>query len=181
MLAGAGRTAAESPLTAAAWGPAVAHNGAAPVDPATGAALFAGSVPPWLTGLAVCGVVLTYVFSGGLRAAAWANAFQTIVFMTTGVIAFVLLIPKGLVPTLTDLWRKRRPAAGPSSTGSAATAGVDQRAAVVARGARLAAGARRFAQWCIRCCCCRRPLRTWLATTRRAMPYSHALKLRPLS
>ena len=51
----------------------------------------AGSVPPWLTGLVIAGVVLFYIFFGGLRGAAWANAFQTIVFMVTGVVAFWLL------------------------------------------------------------------------------------------
>jgi SSS family solute:Na+ symporter len=50
-----------------------------------------GAVPGWLTGLVVCGVVLSYVFFGGLRSAAWANAFQTIVFMATGIVAFVLI------------------------------------------------------------------------------------------
>jgi len=52
---------------------------------------FDGAVPPWVTGLVVCGVVLFYIFTGGLRSAAWANAFQTIVFMVTGLIAFVLI------------------------------------------------------------------------------------------
>jgi len=60
-------------------------------NPATGATMFAGAVPTWLTGLVVCGVVLFYIFTGGLRSAAWANAFQTIVFMGTGVIAFFLI------------------------------------------------------------------------------------------
>ncbi len=57
----------------------------------SGKVLFAGAVPPWVTGLVVCCVVLFYIFTGGLRAAAWANAFQTVVFMITGVIAFVLI------------------------------------------------------------------------------------------
>ena len=56
--------------------------------------MFVGGIPPWLTGLIVSGVVLFYIFSGGLRSAAWANAFQTIVFMITGVIAFVLISNK---------------------------------------------------------------------------------------
>lgn len=50
-----------------------------------------GSIPGWLTGLVICSVVLFYIFFGGLRSAAWANAFQTIVFMITGVIAFTLI------------------------------------------------------------------------------------------
>jgi len=50
-----------------------------------------GSVPPWLTGLVICFVVLCYVLLGGVRSAAWANTFQTIVFMIMGVTAFVLI------------------------------------------------------------------------------------------
>lgn len=53
-----------------------------------------GAVPPWLTGLVICSVVLCYVFAGGSRAAAWANTFQTIVFMAMGVLAFVLISNK---------------------------------------------------------------------------------------
>ncbi len=53
-----------------------------------------GAVPEWLAGLVVCGVVLTYIFRGGLRGAAWANAFQTVVFLVTGVVAFWLIADK---------------------------------------------------------------------------------------
>jgi SSS family solute:Na+ symporter len=53
-----------------------------------------GAVPPWLTGLVICLVVLTYIFFGGLRGAAWANTFQTCVFMFTGVIAFMVISSK---------------------------------------------------------------------------------------
>ena len=53
-----------------------------------------GAVPPWVTGLVVSGVVLFYIFFGGVRGAAWANAFQTIVFMLTGLVAFVLISNK---------------------------------------------------------------------------------------
>lgn len=48
-------------------------------------------VPPWLTGLVLCAVVLTYVFAGGIRAAAWANTFQTCVFLVVSLLAFVLI------------------------------------------------------------------------------------------
>lgn len=51
-----------------------------------------GGIPPWLTGLVVSLVVLTYVFLGGSRGAAYANTFQTIVFMIMGVVAFVYII-----------------------------------------------------------------------------------------
>ena len=50
-----------------------------------------GAIPPWLTGLVICAVVLTYVFFGGVRSTAWANTFQTLVFMVTGVIAFYMI------------------------------------------------------------------------------------------
>ena len=53
---------------------------------------WAGGVPPWLTGLVVCTVVLTYVFLGGSRGAAIANAFQTLVFMGMGIIAFYFVV-----------------------------------------------------------------------------------------
>ena len=55
---------------------------------------FSGAIPPWLTGIVICGVVLTYIFFGGLRGAAWANTFQTLVFMVTGIIAFTLIAQK---------------------------------------------------------------------------------------
>jgi Na+/proline symporter len=50
-----------------------------------------GGVPKWLTGLVICGVVLFYVFFGGLRGAAWANTMQTIVFMICGVVTFFFI------------------------------------------------------------------------------------------
>ncbi|MEM9700935.1 MAG: sodium:solute symporter family protein [Planctomycetota bacterium] len=53
-----------------------------------------GAVPAWLTELVVCAVVLTYVFAGGMRGTAWANAFQTCVFMALGVVAFYLIATK---------------------------------------------------------------------------------------
>ncbi|MDA0905820.1 MAG: sodium:solute symporter family protein [Verrucomicrobia bacterium] len=53
---------------------------------------WAGGVPPWLSGLVICGVVLTYVFLGGSRGAAFANAFQTLVFMGMGMIAFYFIV-----------------------------------------------------------------------------------------
>lgn len=50
-----------------------------------------GGVPPWVSGLVICGVVLTYVFLGGSRGAAWANTLQTLVFMVVGLATFVLI------------------------------------------------------------------------------------------
>ena len=62
-----------------------------PATPIDESVVFLGAVPAWLTGLVVCGVVLWYIFFGGIRGAAWANAFQTIIFMVMGVVAFVLI------------------------------------------------------------------------------------------
>ena len=53
-----------------------------------------GAVPGELTGLIICLVVLCYIFAGGSRAAAWANTFQTIVFMVMGLLAFYLISDK---------------------------------------------------------------------------------------
>ncbi|WP_193211722.1 sodium:solute symporter family protein [Luteolibacter marinus] len=50
-----------------------------------------GGIPPELGGAIICGIVLFYVFFGGLRGAVWANTFQTLVFMITGVIAFWMI------------------------------------------------------------------------------------------
>jgi len=59
--------------------------------------LFAGAkfgVPPWLGSLVICCVVLMYVFFGGMRGTAWANTFQTIVFMVLGVVTFFMISQK---------------------------------------------------------------------------------------
>ncbi len=51
-------------------------------------------VPPWLGSLVICMVVLVYVFFGGMRGTAWANTFQTVVFMILGVVTFVVISNK---------------------------------------------------------------------------------------
>ncbi len=53
-----------------------------------------GALPPWLTALGVTSVVLLYVFVGGLRGAAWANALQAGVFIVTGIAAFLVIAPR---------------------------------------------------------------------------------------
>lgn len=50
-----------------------------------------GSIPAAWGSLAICLVVLFYVFVGGLRGAVWANAFQTLVFLLSGMVAFWLI------------------------------------------------------------------------------------------
>ena len=51
-------------------------------------------LPPWLGSLVICIVVLLYVFFGGMRGTAWANTFQTLVFMVLGVVTFTLIAGK---------------------------------------------------------------------------------------
>jgi len=53
-----------------------------------------GAIPAWLTSLVIAGVVLYYIFAGGVRSAAWANTFQTIVFMIMGFVAFYTISTK---------------------------------------------------------------------------------------
>jgi SSS family solute:Na+ symporter len=52
----------------------------------------AGAIPQWVGSLTVCLVVMTYVCFGGLRGTAWANAFQTIVFMVLGAVTVSLIV-----------------------------------------------------------------------------------------
>ncbi len=53
-----------------------------------------GGIPRNLASLFVCGVVLIYVFFGGMRGTAWANAFQTSVFMILGMVTFYVIATK---------------------------------------------------------------------------------------
>ncbi|MBI1247034.1 sodium:solute symporter family protein [bacterium] len=48
-------------------------------------------VPPAIGSLVISIVVLVYVFFGGMRGTAWANAFQTMIFMVLGVITFWII------------------------------------------------------------------------------------------
>ena len=80
-IIGAGKTIL--PVTAGAF-PTIFENAATPQ--------WAGGIPAWLSGLVVCLVVLAYIFAGGSRGAAWANTFQTLVFMAMGVVAYFLIV-----------------------------------------------------------------------------------------
>ncbi len=77
---GAGKTIL--PVTAGAFPDAFPHP-----NP-----LWTGGIPPWLSGLGICMIVLAYVFTGGSRGAAWANTFQTLVFMAMGIVAFSFIV-----------------------------------------------------------------------------------------
>lgn len=50
-----------------------------------------GSIPEWVGGLVVIGVITIYVVYGGMRGTAWVNTFQTIVFMICGGLAFFVI------------------------------------------------------------------------------------------
>lgn len=52
---------------------------------------FHGGIPYWLGSLIISLVVLVYVFFGGMRGTAWANAFQTMIFMVLGTITFYVI------------------------------------------------------------------------------------------
>ena len=69
-----------------------------------------GGVPGWLSGLIVSTVVLFYVFFGGVRSAVWANTFQTVVFMITGVVAFYMIADKlGGVASAAEIVKNHAP------------------------------------------------------------------------
>ncbi len=53
-----------------------------------------GQVPDWVGGLVVFVVIMTYVTFGGLRGTAWANTFQTVIFMLLGGVAFFVIVNK---------------------------------------------------------------------------------------
>jgi SSS family solute:Na+ symporter len=54
-------------------------------------AITAGVVPFWLGGAVVALVVMGYVFFGGMRGTAWVNAFQTVLFLSFGAIALMVI------------------------------------------------------------------------------------------
>jgi solute:Na+ symporter, SSS family len=54
-------------------------------------AITAGFVPYWLGGAIVAIVVMSYVFFGGMRGTAWVNTFQTVLFLSFGAIALIVI------------------------------------------------------------------------------------------
>jgi len=73
-------------------------------------AVAAGSVPFWLGSAIISVVVLIYVFFGGVRGTAWANAFQTIVFLILGVVTFSVIADRlGGVKEATAMVQERNP------------------------------------------------------------------------
>src|SRR5688572_11574885 len=49
------------------------------------------AVPYWVGGGVVALVVMSYVFFGGMRGTAWVNTLQTLMFLTFGTIAFIVI------------------------------------------------------------------------------------------
>lgn len=55
------------------------------------AAISGGLVPYWLGGALVAIVVMSYVFFGGMRGTAWVNTFQTVLFLSFGAVAVIVI------------------------------------------------------------------------------------------
>jgi SSS family solute:Na+ symporter len=69
-----------------------------------------GGIPHQLGSAIICAVVLVYVFGGGLRSTAWANAMQTCVFMALGVITFIVISGKiGGLAAASEAVAQKRP------------------------------------------------------------------------
>ncbi len=74
------------------------------------AAIPEGAIPFWLGSAGICLVVLIYVFFGGVRGTAWANAFQTIVFIILGMVTFSVISSKlGGAQAATEMVLKDNP------------------------------------------------------------------------
>jgi len=54
-------------------------------------AISGGRVPYWFGGALVALVVMSYVFFGGMRGTAWVNTFQTILFLSFGTLAVLII------------------------------------------------------------------------------------------
>jgi solute:Na+ symporter, SSS family len=54
-------------------------------------AITGGAVPYWLGGAVVALVVMSYVFFGGMRGTAWVNTFQTVLFLSFGAVALIII------------------------------------------------------------------------------------------
>ncbi len=71
-----------------------AKNPDKPELPASFASGSTGGFPKHIASLVICAIVLIYVFFGGMRGTAWANTFQTILFMVLGIVTFYMIAMK---------------------------------------------------------------------------------------
>ncbi len=51
-------------------------------------------LPEWVGSSLMCAVIFVYVTYGGMRSTAWANTFQTLVFMSVGALAFYVILSR---------------------------------------------------------------------------------------
>ena len=73
-----------------------------------------GGIPAWLGSGAVCLVVLTYVFGGGMRSLSFANALHaTVLILLGGVILFLVLDKLGGAAAYGNWSRAQAGAPGP--------------------------------------------------------------------
>ncbi|MFQ5430258.1 MAG: sodium:solute symporter [Phycisphaerae bacterium] len=73
-------------------------------------AVKAGAIPYRLGSAVICVIVLIYVFLGGVRGTAWANAFQTIVFILLGLVTFLVISDKlGGLKAATAMVQRQNP------------------------------------------------------------------------
>jgi Na+/proline symporter len=84
-----------------------------------------GAVPYWLGGLIVALVVMSYVFFGGMRGTALVNTVQTLMFLTFGTIAFIVIARGmgGLGETVKSMAATLEPPATPPVAGSPPVSG----------------------------------------------------------
>lgn len=54
-------------------------------------AISGGQVPYWFGGAIVALVVMSYVFFGGMRGTSWVNTFQTVLFLSFGAVAVIVI------------------------------------------------------------------------------------------
>lgn len=69
-----------------------------------------GAIPAWISQGVIVGVVLIYVFVGGVRGTMWINTFQNALFMTLGIVTlFVISNKLGGLDSATEMVRKNNP------------------------------------------------------------------------
>jgi SSS family solute:Na+ symporter len=69
-----------------------------------------GAVPAWISEGVIVGVVLVYVFVGGVRGTMWVNTFQNALFMSLGLVTMVVIANRlGGLDNATQMVRENRP------------------------------------------------------------------------
>ena len=69
-----------------------------------------GAVPAWLSEGIIVGVVLVYIFVGGVRSTLWVNTFQNALFMGVGIVALIVIGNRlGGLDHATEMARQNHP------------------------------------------------------------------------